>query len=889
MPAHVASEPSTSREPARGPWSVLRGPLCALVLGTVYQYADPSYVAPFDHEAIFLFAVVIVGFLDGLVPGLLTAGIGAIVLLFGREDPGLLHHGPFARQHDLVSALVLPGVAALVGLLRGRYDQVIGRERAARAYQTAVVQNSLDPILVVGADGIVEDVNRAVYDVLGHRPGTMRGRSVDDFLHPDDRATLRDEIHRAVRESGYAAELDARFRHADGEWRTLELRGRGLEGQAGIRGVVLSTRDVTEHIEAGRALRESEERFRALVENSAEVFAILDADGSFRYRSPSFTRLLGWETGHRDEEPFGLVHPEDRDRARGLLEDLLARPGSTTGPTELRFEHADGGWRTIEVSGTNLTGNPSVEGIVINFRDVSERRDAERARRQSEALYRQIVETSEEGVWMIDERRMTTFVNERMAEILGVDPDTMIGRPAHEFQPGQAPEDIEERIERRRHGVRETFELETERADGASLWLSFSASPLFDEAGEYIGALALVTDVTERRRAEEELRQTHKMEGIGRLAGAVAHDFNNVLTAISGFSELVLTDPGLPERQRENVSEIRSAAERARGLTRQLLAFSRRQVLEPRSLELPDVVREMEPMLRQLIGDGVDLVTRFDPETPPIHADRGQIEQVLLNLVVNAGDAMSGKGILTIATSFEEPDQAAVASEAPVSAGLAVLEVSDTGHGMDETTVQRMFEPFFTTKPETRGTGLGLATVYGIVSQSGGRIEVETKPGEGTTVRVLVPRASVEGRAPETPPGDPVPSETVPAARVLLVEDDPAVRGLARIALRSAGHVVFEAVNGVEALQRAQDDSLEIELVVTDVRMPEMGGAELVERLRAGLPDLPVIFISGYPEKLFEEAGEALENAAFLAKPFTPSELVAVVREALSVASRGSG
>ena len=404
-------------------------------------------------------------------------------------------------------------------------------------------------------------------------------------------------------------------------------------------------------------------------------------------------------------------------------------------------------------------------------------------------------------------------------------------------------------------------------------------TPLFDEDGTFAGLLSLAQDVTDRKKLEEKLRQSQRMEAFGQLAGGVAHDFNNMLTVINGYSELLMLSLPGSDPSRKSVAEIHKAGERSAALTRQLLAFSRQQVLAPQTLDLNAVVTNSETMLRKLIGEDIEFVIRLMPGLWAVRADSGQLEQVLLNLSVNARDAMPTGGRLTIETSNVELDGEFVRTHPGSRLGSHVLAtVSDTGCGMPPEVMARMFEPFFTTKDIGKGTGLGLATVFGIVNQSGGHVEVTSEVGVGTTFRVYLPQATVVAREPvergrqDSPPG----SETI-----LLVEDEPALRALSKRVLTACGYTVIEAVDGDEAVRVAEGSDKPIHLLVTDVVMPGVGGqvvAELVTRLH---PDVRVLFVSGYTDDAVVKHGVLSEKVNFLQKPFSPVAFAVKVREVL--------
>jgi two-component system cell cycle sensor histidine kinase/response regulator CckA len=401
-----------------------------------------------------------------------------------------------------------------------------------------------------------------------------------------------------------------------------------------------------------------------------------------------------------------------------------------------------------------------------------------------------------------------------------------------------------------------------------------------DDASKPSATLIIDTDVTEQKMLAGQLAQAQRMEGIGMLAGGVAHDFNNLLTVIIGYSEMLLSDNRNEAQGRELVHEIKKAGERAATLTRQLLAFSRKQVLQPVTLDLNALIAELEKMLRRLIGEHIDLATALDPDLGRVKADPGQIEQVALNLVVNARDAMPTGGRITIETRNVELDASSMVDKQGAQPGpYVMLAVCDTGCGMDEATKVRIFEPFFTTKEVGKGTGLGLATVYGVVKQSGGHVAVYSEPGQGTTFKIYLPRtkdAILPGASPTSPAASTQGDETV-----LLAEDDEAIRRIARIVLESSGYTVLAAQDGDEALQIAREHQGPIHLLLTDLVMPKMSGRQLAELLVPIYPRMGVLYLSGYTDDAVVRRGLLETAAAFLQKPFTPIVLTRKVREVL--------
>ncbi len=508
---------------------------------------------------------------------------------------------------------------------------------------------------------------------------------------------------------------------------------------------------------------------------------------------------------------------------------------------------------------------------------------------RAEAQYRSIFENSIEGMYHRTPEGRYLTANPAFVRMLGFDTaEELIASGPVVLDRLWVDPDRRERFERllREKGALTDFEAQIRRKDGTLIWVSANASAVRDDHGamRYEGT---VEEITERKRAEEALRvseeqfrQAQKMEAIGRLAGGIAHDFNNLLTVISINAEDALAATPETDSRRGNVQSIRDAAERAAALTRQLLVFSRKQVSEPRVFNLNTVVADTERMACRLIGEDIELITTLAPDLGNILADPGQIGHMIMNLLVNARDAMPQGGTLTIATSNAEvraalPDQGAVPSGAYIS-----LVVSDTGHGMDESTQRQVFEPFFTTKDPAKGTGLGLSTAYGVVRQSGGDIRVSSAPGKGTTFTILLPRETAAVTV--TPPAPlPVPASLSGGGETILVtEDEQAVRLAVLRILTAAGYAVLAASNGAEALQLATSRHGPIDLLMTDVVMPLMNGPELAERLTALRPGLKVLFTSGYSESTMVYRG-ALREAQYLAKPYKVAELKRKVREVL--------
>jgi len=489
-----------------------------------------------------------------------------------------------------------------------------------------------------------------------------------------------------------------------------------------------------------------------------------------------------------------------------------------------------------------------------------------------------IMESVADILYTLDGTGRLTGWNRRLEHVTHFQPEELQGRPVPEMFEEEDQAAVAAAIWTAAHGGHGEREGRLVCKDGTPIPYQFSCAPLRNTQGEVIGLTGVGTDISERKRLEEQLWQLQKMEAVGRLAGGVAHDFGNLLTVIHARAQLALQrlDPAAPVRQ--DIELIDATTARAGGLVRQLLAFSRKQLLQPKVMDLNSVVEGVERMLQPLIGVEISLITTLAPGLGRVKADPVQLEQVLINLAVNARDAMPHGGKLTVETADVELDEAFVLEHAGASSGPHVmLRVRDTGIGMDAATRAQIFEPFFTTKPVGKGTGLGLATVYGIVKQHGGHVAVDSEPGRGSTFAVYLPRVDEEADA-----GAPVATASTPGGEtVLLVDDDQEVRTLACEVLRQHHYVVLEAATPDEALAICGRHKGAIDLLLTDVVMPGMSGRELAERVAPMRPKAKIMYMSGYPGDVIGKHG-VLASGAFVQKPFTPSGLVEKVREALA-------
>jgi PAS domain S-box-containing protein len=518
----------------------------------------------------------------------------------------------------------------------------------------------------------------------------------------------------------------------------------------------------------------------------------------------------------------------------------------------------------------------------LRNRDAESRRLATEVR-GAEARLRAIVDVAPVGIVQVDRDRIVRYWNPAAERIFGWTAEEALGRPyplirvEHQSQV--------EQLFRNGFGgqILDGVELCRAHKDGSEVRVRTWNAPVRDQAGDIIALVGVFADVTEQRALEQRLARAEKLESIGRLAGGIAHDFNNVMTAVQGHADLLMESLPAHDPLREDIVEIRSSAARATDLTRQLLAFSRRQVLQPRVLDLATVVRGLRPMLSRLLGEHVRLDVDFGETIGRIEADPVQVEQVIVNLVINARDAMPTGGILRLGMDEVDIGQAETGElDADVGHGRYVrLAVADTGEGMDERTQQQIFEPFFTTKPAGEGTGLGLATVFGIVKQSGGHIRVHSDPGSGTTFEVLLPR--VEKPLSRTAAPTAATARTVSGNEtVLLIEDDAAIRSLVERVLKQNGYHVFAAATPTEALAILEAElDHQPDAVITDLMLPEMSGQEVARRITHRNPGVRIVFISGYTREDVSLVPADSGTSTFLAKPFRPVELLHTLRAVL--------
>jgi PAS domain S-box-containing protein len=720
-------------------------------------------------------------------------------------------------------------------------------------------------------------VNRAFAELLGESPDDLVGLPAESRTHPDDVASDREATRILLAGEGGSYTMEKRYVTSSGQvvWALVNV-SLVTESENQPAHFITAVQDITERKQTEAALEEREERYRLLIQAASEAVRRWDLATDRMVWDRGAVPPLDYQWGTVGETTdwwYQRIHPDDRERVVAAMDQAI-NAGDSGWSQEYRFRRADGRYAVVRdraVIMLDQLGRPA--RLVAALTDITE---AGLSGRQLE----QALEVLPYGIWIVDLAGQVVRSNAAAREIWGdrAQVAEALGAARATSASTGEPVRLEDWASYRALQRGDSIfgeEILLDAPDGSRRTVLISAAPLRDSHGVIIGSVTTSEDVTAQRARElaerqqnEQLQQAQKMDAVGRLAAGIAHDFNNLLTGILSYSDLILQELRPDDPLRNDVEQIRDAGQRAAGLTRQLLAFSRRQLLNPRVVSLNLTVTELEAMLRRLLGPEIALEIELEPDLGHTVVDPGQIEQVLVNLTLNARDAMRGGGQLRLATLNAVLD----------GVSYVAIRMSDTGVGIDEAIQPRIFEPFFTTKHTGAGRGLGLSTVYGVVEQSGGRIEVESLPGQGATFTIYFPRhwgaEPAIGTATQRMPQ--VGTETL-----LLVEDESAVRSSVRRLLEWHGYTVLEARNGAEALRVYEAHEGNIDLVLTDVVMPEMGGHELVEQLRARRPDLRVLFMSGYAERAFTSNGSIPAGTGYLEKPFTVETLMRRLREVL--------
>lgn len=762
-------------------------------------------------------------------------------------------------------------------------------------------------IQVFDHNGKVELWNPASARLYGYSPGEMLGHRIQDtLLLPEEVTAFEKMVERLIEHKHSVEPYEWTVRHRDGRMRHVMSSMFAVPQASGAHRICCIDLDISERKQTEEELRRSEERYRAFIRASSEAIWRFECTDPVPVNWPleqqikefmgqatlaecndAMARMYGYEqaeeiVGRKLSELMGN-DPRNREFLKSFIESDYRMVDAESHEIDRH------GNRKIFLN--NLVGTIKNGQLIRCWgtqRDITDRRLAEERLRRSEGLLRTVLDALPVGVWVADDSGKLILGNPAGKDIWGGVKE--VGEFAWKrargswHQNGREIKEEEWAVVRALKNGETTLkeEIDIECFDGARKTISYSAGPIRNEAGEIIGAIVVNEDITERMRLEEQLRHSQKMESIGQLAAGVAHDFNNILTIIRGHVDLLLRRQQIPANSRESLEQAAEAADRAASLTRQLLLFSNRQLIQPRQVDLNAVVEDSIRLLRRTLGENIHLDLKCRSALPSLYTDPGMIEQIVANLALNARDAMPSGGRLSIRTDMIDLTAAPADNPAARIGRFLKLEVRDTGMGMDKPTMSRIFEPFFTTKGIGRGTGLGLATVYGIVERHKGWIETDSEPGKGTVFRVYFP---VEEGSQEVAPPEPDP--TAPAIKggketILLVEDEQPLLELVRGVLSDFGYRVLTAPDGVEAIKVWQGNRDHIDLLLTDMMMPHgVSGRDLAKRFISEKPELSVIYSSGYAVELFGDTFETTEACRFLEKPYSPVELLRMVRDML--------
>jgi len=742
----------------------------------------------------------------------------------------------------------------------------------------ALVENSYDSLSLIDQTGKVTYVSHSLERMIGYSANDLMSMDRLVHVHPDDVQKSKDSFEESKKNPSKPISLQLRIKRKDGSWIWIDLVRTNLLADENVRGIVCNIRNITAEKDAEEKLIANEVLFRSLIENSHDALVLLDEKGRFFYVSAAVERITGYSVSEllTTDRDFH-VHADDVMRSRGAITESSAKPGIPV-TVQLRIHRKDGSLRWLEIICTNHLADPFVKGFVCNVRDITEQKTASETILQQEITFRSLIENAPYGIYRS---------NSKVNHFLSVNPAlvSMLGySSAGELLKARLFEDIYVDPKERQKLLDElkgkptyAMTLQWKRKNGGEITVKLKGTRVHSSPIEGDNYEVFVENITEQIKMEKQYRQAQKMEAVGLLAGGIAHDFNNLLGIIIGQSELL--DEKLSENRplQKRVSEISKAGKRAAALTRQLLVFSRNEKAEMRLADLNQVVKECEKLLARLIGENITLKFELHPGPLMVHADQGQVGQVLMNLVINARDAITKTGHITVTTSLVRTDETGTGILPPGE--YAQFEVRDTGGGISPEIRDSIFDPFFTTKKEM-GTGLGLSTSYAIVEQHNGTIRVASELGVGTTFTVDLPIYESNGDENEKDDRSIAP-EKIRTETILFAEDEPAFRELVSELLENRGYNVLKAPNGAAALEMSDMFEEPIHRLITDVLMPEMNGADLAAKLKVKRPDMKVLFISGYTDDILKRHGDQLIGMPLLMKPFTQVDLAKKVRDVL--------
>jgi two-component system cell cycle sensor histidine kinase/response regulator CckA len=746
------------------------------------------------------------------------------------------------------------------------------RDRAQRYLDVADVM-----LLALDLRGRITLINRKGCALLGWREDELLGRDWIATCLPEWTRDASREALRAL-QAGDLSGVENPVLTKSGQERLIAWRNTTvMDAQGQITGTFSSGEDITDRRDAENALGESQAQLQMISDNVLDLVCQIRLDGTLVYVSPSYQAVLGYSpTALLGTSAFSLVHAEDLPGVQAAWADIVRR--RSTGRAEFRCRHADGRYIWVETVGKLLfEAGEEPSGAILSSRDITERKRGEEIQREFDRRLQLAVASADMAVFAQDRDLRYTWIHNPQ---VGMDPTQVVGRTDGELLPADVAERLGS-IKRRVLGLGERVRDEmTVEHDGQPHVFEVIVEPLRNARGQVEGITGVSIDITARRQLEAQLRQAQKLEALGSLAGGIAHDFNNLLTAIIGYAGLAIAELEPESRLRQDLEEVLQAGRSAESLTRQLLIFSRKDVVRPVPVRLADMVGRLERMLSRVVGEHVRFDVSLRHDTGFVRADVGQLEQVLMNLVVNARDAMPSGGVLSITTGSVELDSAGVRAAGGSTAGMyELLTVADTGVGMTPAVQAQIFDPFFTTKGPEKGTGLGLATVHGIVKQAGGLITVVSEPQRGSTFRIFLPRTPDTTGAVSK--ADDTAVQLGRRETILFVEDNTSIRTMAVRSLQRYGYVVLPAGDAKEAMAYGAEELGRLDLVVTDIVMPGMNGRQLAEQLQHLNQYIKVVFTSGFTEDSELLDGVRSGDTPFLQKPYTLESLAGTIRQVL--------
>ena len=766
--------------------------------------------------------------------------------------------------------------------LQSRKTGVNNDVKESEEFHRTLFEMSPSGILLEDSKGTILDANPAICKSMGYNHEDLIGQKVHILAHPDNKDQVDQNIRRLL--SGESLQFVEKSIKKDGTECFVQINERSINLPNGEIGIISITQDMTKEVQAQLALRESEEKFRSIFDNFSVGTGIVSLDGRFQIVNQKFADIVGYTINELKEiRNDDLTHPEDTTETRKNMKLLFERKIDSFN-LEKRLIHKNGNivWVDLTVKPKhNAIGE--IESIIGVVQDITERKKAEKEIIRLAA----VVEQAVESIVITDIDGTIRYVNAAFEKITGYKKSEAIGQNPRMLKSGkQGKEFYKDLWSTILSGNKWQGVIVNKRKNGSFYYEKAVIFPIKNEYDKVINFTAIMRDITLERKLEQQLQQVQKMEAIGTLSGGIAHDFNNILTVINGHAEIGLMNVDQSHPVHDDLMSILNAGKRAEKLTNQLLAFSRKQIHELKVVDINQTIKDLDKMLRRLMPEDIKIISDFPEDLPFIKADPGQIEQIIINLIINARDAINEKQDkrshkeIIVKTEIVDLDHLFVDTHPGSQTGPHILmSVKDSGIGMNIDVQNRIFEPFFTTKDVDKGTGLGLATVYGIVKQNEGSIYVKSEIGKGTTFEIYWP---ITTESPEKDYIETINQKVFSGKEtILFVEDDEDVRQFACVALKSFGYNIIEANNGKNALQLVKKENTSIDIIITDLIMPEMNGQELASRVHKLLPDLKVLFVSGYTFEHLLKDGEIDDSINFLQKPYTVHNLLKRIREIL--------